>query len=113
MRLNFHDNLRPIREAQQMTQQELARLAKVSVLQIKRYESGESEPTLSTFVRICAALDVDVYALIEEAGKADVVLYSQANRLVEQILALPAEECRVLQRIVEALVNKHRAERER
>lgn len=52
------DRIRFVREALNLTQEELAELAKTSQLQIYRYESGKNKPKADELANIATALHV-------------------------------------------------------
>lgn len=61
-------NLKSIRKSRGMTQNELAKAAKVSFLSIHRYETGERIPDVDVAARIAAALGCTVDELIKETA---------------------------------------------
>ena len=59
-RVTVGENIKHVRRERKMTQQDLAEAAKCSHMSIRRFESGEREPRLSTLHDIAAALNVSV-----------------------------------------------------
>lgn len=53
----FHTRLREEREANKMSQDDLAKLVNVSQQTISRYERGPHEPSFELLVQICKALE--------------------------------------------------------
>ena len=61
--ISIGDNIRRDREAQQLSQDQLSRLSKVSRITISLIESGKNSRT-SSIIKISRALDVDLYRLM-------------------------------------------------
>lgn len=57
-------NIRSLREARRLTQEELAEKLFVTRQTVSNYETGRSRPDIDTLVNIAAALDADVNALL-------------------------------------------------
>lgn len=57
-----------MRQAQWMTQAQLAQASGVHRVTIARIEGGKVRPTIDTLMRLAAALGVEVKDLIERAG---------------------------------------------
>jgi len=57
-------NLRRVRRAKKMTQEELAYRAELSPRYVSRIETGAASPTVSVLGRLAEALDVDPCELI-------------------------------------------------
>lgn len=62
------NNLREIRKAHGMTQEELSAFSGVNRVSIAKYETGKSDPSLETAKRLADALGVTVDDLIRRAG---------------------------------------------
>lgn len=77
--VKFGANLKSIREAKLMTQEELAEKAGVSRVMISMYENGTAEPSAKTKDALCSALGVSARQLEGLEGTADELL-SQASR---------------------------------
>jgi transcriptional regulator with XRE-family HTH domain len=61
----FGRRLRQGRQAQQWTQDQLARRAGLSSHYVGRLERGEYDPTLGVVVRLARALRVDITSLVK------------------------------------------------
>lgn len=59
-------NLRRLREAEGMTQLELAMRAGVDAAEISRLEQGRRDPKITTVVRLAAGLGVDAGELVRD-----------------------------------------------
>ena len=58
--LTFGDFIRTARLNKNLTQQEVATVARVEQAYLSKIERGEREPSLSLAIRLCDALDLDV-----------------------------------------------------
>lgn len=76
--MKFGANLKSIREAKLMTQEELAEKAGVSRVMISMYENGTAEPSAKTKDALCSALGVSTRQL---EGTADELLSQASSRL--------------------------------
>lgn len=76
--VKFGANLKSIREAKLMTQEELAEKAGVSRVMISMYENGTAEPSAKTKDALCSALGVSARQL---EGTADELLSQASSRL--------------------------------
>lgn len=59
-------NIRKVRKFRGLTQEELARKAKLSTMSIRRYESGERIVTEKVMYQIAKALDAEMYEFFPE-----------------------------------------------
>src|SRR5690349_5977536 len=57
-------NIKQLREARNLTQDQLAKLAEIPRPTVANLESGESNPTLSVLAKLATALQVSVESLI-------------------------------------------------
>ena len=65
------ENLKRQRERRQLTQQQLAVAANLSVITVSRIERGATKPDLSTLEALAGALDTSVPQLLADAGSED------------------------------------------
>lgn len=107
--MEFSKRLAALRKEKGLTQQALADKIKLHVLQISRYESGKSQPTLDVIRKLAVALNV----------KADILIFDEHERDPDEELRLQfeainkfnKEEKKVVKIILEALILKHEAKR--
>lgn len=64
----FSMRLKELRKSRKLNQVDLGKIAGITSKQIQRYESGESEPTLSVLVRLSDYFDVSLDYL---CGRSD------------------------------------------
>jgi transcriptional regulator with XRE-family HTH domain len=73
--MKFNERLKELREKNNLTQEQLAKISGVSSRMIQRYEYGTSRPRLDAAEKIAKALNVSTDELL---GNAD-MLVAQAN----------------------------------
>lgn len=74
--MKFNERLKELREKNNLTQEQLAKISGVSSRMIQRYEYGTSRPRLDAAEKIAKALNVSTDELL---GNAD-MLIAQANK---------------------------------
>jgi transcriptional regulator with XRE-family HTH domain len=107
--LDFPQQLAELRKQHSLTQQALADRVGIHVVQLRRYESGSSQPTLDVIRRLALALSVS----------ADVLLFGKKERGPDEDLRLQfeavsqfdAEEKKVVRSLLEGMILKHEAKR--
>lgn len=107
--MDFPERLAALRKARQMTQPQLADRVGVHISQIRRYESGDSQPTLDVIRKLAIALSVS----------ADMLVFDEAERGPDEELRLQFEAIRqftqeeklVTKAVLESLILKHDASR--
>src|SRR5215831_13490432 len=100
--LDFHERLVLLRKERGLTQQALAELVGMHISQIRRYESGQSQPTLDAIRKLAVALSVS----------ADMLLFAQNERGPDEDLRLQfeaasrldPEEKNVIRSVIESIV---------
>ena len=105
----FSERLATLRKAKKLTQQALGDMAEVHVIQIHRYESGTSQPTLEVIRRLAIALSVTSDELLfdkEERGPDE-----DLRLQFEAIGRFDAEERRIAKALLESLILRHEAKR--
>jgi transcriptional regulator with XRE-family HTH domain len=105
----FSERLATLRKERGMTQQALADKVGVTVLQIRRYEGGASQPTLDVIRRLAITLGISSDMLIfdpTERGPDDTLRYQ-----FEAVSQLPEDEQAVVREVLESLIIKYQARR--
>ena len=100
--LRFHERLATLRKARSLTQHALAELAGMHISQIRRYESGQSQPTLDAIRKLSMALSVSADMLLfekDERGPGDdlKLQFEAAGRL-------NPEEQNIIRSVVESII---------
>jgi transcriptional regulator with XRE-family HTH domain len=90
--LNFHERLVSLRKGHGVTRQALAEMVSMHISQIRRYESGHSQPTLDAIRKLAVALSVSA------GPDKDLKLQFEA------VSRLDEEEKRVIRSVTESIV---------
>jgi transcriptional regulator with XRE-family HTH domain len=107
---NFLARLIQLRKEQGMTQQGFADMAGIHINQVRRYESGSTQPTLEGLVKVAKALHVSLDDLVfgeDERGPSQKGL----KLLVEAIEELEERDQEIICEVLEGLVFKYQAKR--
>lgn len=109
MTMSFSRRLARIRKDKHLTQQAMADVIGIHVSQIKRYESGDTQPSLDVLRKIALALNISADMLLfdeeERAPAPDLKMQFEAlNQFSE-------EEKKVAKTLLDSLILKHTANR--
>jgi len=107
--MSFSRRLSVIRKTKKLTQQEMANTIGIHVSQIKRYESGDTQPSLEVLRKIALALNIS----------ADMLLFDEDERGASQDFKMQFEalnqfsddEKRIAKALLDSLILKHTANR--
>lgn len=107
--VDFPEKLLQLRTDKGLTQQQLAELVGVRVLQIRRYETNQSQPTLGVIKKLAVALSVTADELIFDSNERE-----PSDDLKLQFEALKNftdDEKHTAREVLESLILKHNARR--
>lgn len=107
--MDFPQRLAAVRNQRKLTQQALAEHAGVHVSQIRRYEAGESTPTLDVLRKLAIALSVSADTLVfdeNERGPDD-----DLRLQFEATTRLTPDEKHIVKTIIESIILNHEAKR--
>ena len=106
--MNFSAQLIQQRKERSLTQQKLADAVGIHVNQIKRYESGTTQPTLDALVKLAKTLHVSLDSLVfgEEITTDDNLKFQ-----LEALKELDAEDKYLILEVLQGLVFKYQAKR--
>ena len=105
----FPERLVGVRKERGWTQQALCALVRCGIAQLKRYESGASQPTLDVIKRLAQALRVSSDYLLfgkDERGPND-----DLRPQFEAVSSFSSEEKKVVKSVLEGMILKHEAKR--
>src|SRR3972149_2861683 len=105
----FPHRLAELRKARRLTQQALADVTGISLIQIHRYEAGSSQPTLEALRKLAKALRVSADALVfdqDERGPDE-----ELKLQFEAVSQFGREEKKAAREVLDALILKHQARR--
>lgn len=100
--LNFHEHLVSLRKERGLTQRALSEMLGMHISQIRRYESGQSQPTLNAIRKLALALSVSADMLLfekDERGPDD-----ELKLQFEAVSRLDAEEKNVIRSVIESII---------
>ena len=103
--MEFPERLATLRKARGLTQQALANQVSVTVVQIRRYEGGTSQPTLDVIRRMAIALGVSGDMLLfdeQERGPSDVLRYQ-----FETVSRMSEREQEMVRDMLDAVIFKN------
>ena len=107
--MSIQQRLISLRRERDLTQQQMADLIGVHVNQVRRYESGATQPSLDALKKIAIALSVTIDSLVFEQSERGP---NEDLRLqFEALNNFDAEEKKVLKVLLESLILKHNAKR--
>jgi transcriptional regulator with XRE-family HTH domain len=109
----FSQKLSTLRNERGLTQQEMASLIGVGIAQMRRYEKGNSSPTLEVIKNIARTLGISADELIfdeEERVAAAKILDRKLLEQFEQISRLSAHDKEAVKIILESMILKGRLE---
>jgi transcriptional regulator with XRE-family HTH domain len=109
----FSQKLSKLRNERGLTQQEMASLIGVGIAQMRRYEKGNSSPTLEVIKNIARTLGVSADELIfdeNERVAAAKILDRKLLDQFEQISKLSAHDKEAVKTILESMILKSRLE---
>lgn len=106
--MDFPKRLSTFRKEKGLTQKILSDQVGVHVVQIRRYEAGDAQPTLEVIKQLAIALSVSADQLIfdkNERGPED-----DLKLQFEAIGRLTLEEKQVIKTVIESIIIKHDAQ---
>ncbi|NET39229.1 MAG: helix-turn-helix transcriptional regulator [Cyanothece sp. SIO1E1] len=107
--MEFPERLVTFRKGRKLTQQQLADSVGVHLSQIRRYESGETQPTLEVIRKLAVELSISADMLIfgqDERGPDD-----ELRLQFEAVCQFSPEEKQVAKVLLESLILRHDAYR--
>ncbi len=105
--MHFPERLAALRKQQGFTQQGLADAIEINVSQLKRYEAGTSQPTLTVLRKLAIALTVSADMLLfekDERGPDE-----ELRLQFEAVTRMPTEDKQAIKTLLEGMIVKNRA----
>lgn len=107
--MSFSKRLAAIRKARGLTQQQMSEVIGIHLSQVKRYESGDTQPSLDVLRKIALALNIS----------ADLLLFDEKERepsdelrmQFEALSQFSPDEKKVAKELLDSLILKHTANR--
>jgi transcriptional regulator with XRE-family HTH domain len=107
--MEFAERLAAMRKAKGLTQQDLANAVEMSVIQMHRYESGSSQPTLDAIRKLALALSASTDELI--FGKNSRGPDEELRLQFEAISRFDPKAKRFVKEVLDSLILKQEAKR--
>ena len=107
--MGFAQRLTAIRKQRGLTQQVIADKAELHIVQICRYETGKTEPTLEALRKLALALNVPADALVFDDRERDP--NDDLRLQFEALCQFSPDEKAVARSVLESLILKHDANR--
>ena len=107
----FAEKLAKLRKQKGFTQQELAQMAGVGIAQMRRYEKGNSSPTLEVIKNIAKTLSVTTDELIFDENDGTIKSKIQDRELLEQfeiVSKMNPHDKNAIKTIIESMIIKNR-----
>lgn len=105
--MSFPERLERIRKERNLSVPDLARLSTIHAVQLRRYEKGESQPTLEALRKLAIALNVSGNTLLfddeEQQPPESFILQSKA------INQLSSEDQKSIRTMIDGLLMRHQA----
>ncbi len=108
-RMSIQDRLITLRRERDLTQQEMADVIGVHVNQIRRYESGATQPSLDVLKKIAVSMSVTIDSLAfdkDERGPDD-----ELRLQFEALQQFSPKDKEVAKSVLESLILKHDSNR--
>jgi len=105
--MSFSKRLAHIRKERKFTQQQMANTIGIYISQIKRYESGDTQPSLEVLRKIAFALNISADMLLFDEGERD--LPNTLQLKFEAVSQMSEEDQRTIQSLIDGMILKHTA----
>lgn len=107
--MDFPERLTALRKEQGFTQQSLADSVSIHVSQIRRYESGQTQPTLDVIRKLAISLGVSADLLVFDKDEREP--REELKHQFEALSQFDDEEIKIAKALLESLILKHNAKR--
>ena len=107
--MNFPERLSTLRKERGFTQQSLADGVDIHVSQIRRYESGQTQPTLDVIRKLAISLGTSADLLVFDDAERNP--REELKHQFEALAQFDEEEIKVAKSVLESLILKHNAKR--
>lgn len=107
--MSFSTRFLQLRKEHGLTQPQIADKVGIHLTQVRRYESGEAQPSLEILKRIAVTFSVSADWLIFEDGEREP--QDELKLKFEAIKQMDEEELKSVTSVLDALILKHQARR--
>lgn len=107
--MSFSARFLQLRRQQGLTQPQMADKVGIHLTQVRRYESGEAQPSLDILKRIAVTFNVSADWLIFEEGEREP--QDELKLKFEAVKQMDEDEQKSITSILDAMILKHQARR--
>ena len=107
--MSFSKRLVALRKQKRLTQQKMADTIGIHVSQIKRYESGDTQPSLEVLRKIAVALNISADTLLFDEEERDPD--DEFKLQFEAISKMPNEEKLIIKALLEGMIVKYQTKK--
>ncbi len=107
--MSFSARFLQLRKQHGLTQPQMADKVGIHLTQVRRYESGEAQPSLDILKRIAVTFNVSADWLIFEEGEREP--QDELKLRFEAVKQMDEEELRSVNSVLDAMILKHQAKR--
>lgn len=105
--MNFPTRFIQLRKKHNLTQQEMATTVGMHITQVKRYESGQAQPSVEILKKIAKAFHVTTDWLVFEEDERN--LPNSLQLKFEAVSQMSEEDQRTIQSLIDGMILKHTA----
>ena len=107
--MDFPERLVKLRKERGFTQQSLADSVGIHVSQIRRYENGQTQPTLEVIRKLAVSLGTSADLLVFDKDEREPM--DELKTQFEALSQFDDEEIKIAKALLESLILKHNAKR--
>ena len=105
--MSFPTRFIQLRKEHKLTQQQMADTVGMHITQVKRYESGQAQPSIEILKKIATAFHVTTDWLVFEENERD--LPNSLQLKFEAVTQMSDEDQRTVQSLIDGMILKHTA----
>lgn len=102
----FGERLRETRLQQNLSQGQLAKLSKITISQISRYENGITAPSGFVLKRICEALNISYRELIGKEENFELNM-EDFKITIQKAMSLPKSRLKVIKEVLDTFIENN------
>nr|WP_082919356.1 helix-turn-helix transcriptional regulator [Pseudomonas chengduensis] len=107
--MSFAERFLQLRKQHVLTQQQMAETVGIHITQVKRYESGEAQPSLEILKKVATAFNVTTDWLVFEQGEREP--QDELKLKFEAVAQMDEDERRSILALLDAMILKHQTKR--
>ena len=105
--MSFPTRFIQLRKEHKLTQQQMADTVGMHITQVKRYESGQAQPSVEILKKIATAFHITTDWLVFEENERD--LPNSLQLKFEAVTQMSDEDQRTVQSLIDGMILKHTA----